>query len=205
MMAGPVGCGVRRAFFVVGIAALCGAGSPASAETSPRWQSTPYNYVIVDQDVREVLVEFGRNMKMPVKIATSVGGQRIRGPLVSKPVRSAGEFLQTLCNGYGLVWYFDGTVLHISGEDEVATELIKLNQTSPDEVMRRLKDLGLSDPRFGVKVAGDGSMLSVAGPPAFRTMVRKAVSTLQHTEIVTPAREVGMNDSANVRVFRGGS
>ena len=82
----------------------------------PKWATGPYRYIVVDQDIRAILTEFGRNMNVTVKVSDQVAVRRIRGRL---PVAGAKDFLNRLCESYGLAWYFDGAVLHISGTTEV--------------------------------------------------------------------------------------
>ena len=176
--------------------------SAAAHALDANWGGKPYKYLIVDQDLRDVLVEFGRNMNLPTQIVSPIGGRRVKGPVHLTADETAEQFLQRICEGYGLVWYFDGAVLHISASEETDTELIKLDRGKSGEVLRRLGELGLSDPRFSVRVAEAGGMLSVSGPPAYRSMVRKAV-LMAHRK--RTAREVKIEDIAEVHVFRGGS
>ncbi len=196
----------RSHIWVFLTAALCLCqNSAANAKMQASWAEVPYKYIVVDQDIREILIEFGRNVKVPVKVSSAIAGQRIRGSVARSKTQQAQQFLQNLCDGYGLIWYYDGSALHISSEQEFETELIRLRQTTPEEVRKQLDDLALSDPRFKINISKDGFMLTVSGPPAYRLLVRKAVSSLQRAEIFRPAKEVGMNDSSDVRVFRGGS
>ena len=190
--------------FLTAVAVLGGHYS-VSAKASAQWAQLPYKYIIVDQDIRDVLVEFGRNLKVPVKLSPAVSAQRIYGTVAKTKARHAKDFLQNLCDGYGLVWYFDGSVIHISSEQEVDTEVVQLKQIKPETVKRRLKDLALSDPRFHVKMSPDGAMLSISGPPSYRLLVHNMVAALQGKSLFRPAREVKMKDSTAVRVFRGGS
>jgi type III secretion protein C len=179
-----------------------GAGS-VHAGAKPRWADTPYKYIIIDQDIRDVLTEFGQNLKIPVKISETLAGRRIRGGMDGTSDRSAQDFLQTLCDSYGCVWYFDGTFLHISGQNEVGTELVELNRLRPEDALRQLGDLQLNDPRFSVRVTDDGRMLLVAGPPAYRSAVRRRASGLRSD--AKGASETRMKESPEVQVFRGGS
>lgn len=171
----------------------------------PKWSTASYKYLIIDQDIRDVLVEFGRNANVPTQIAPTVGARRIRGPIASLQGGTAQDFLQRFCDSYGLVWYYDGTVLHIAALEDVQTELIKLDRARSGDILRRLGDLGMTDARFSLRVADNGGMLSVSGPPAYRSMVRKTVAIVEGAGKLRPARETDIKDDAEVRVFRGGS
>src|SRR5262247_962222 len=54
-----------------------------SARGVPSWFARPFQYVVINQDVRGVLTEFGRNMGVPVILSDKVGG-RVRGELAGK-------------------------------------------------------------------------------------------------------------------------
>src|SRR5258707_7934058 len=134
----------------------------------------PYTYLVIDQDVKGVLIEFGRNAGLPVNVSDQVKG-RLRGQI---PTATAREFLDGLCESYGLVWYFDGTALHVSAKTEVRSELVSIGELSPDEATKQLSALGISDTRFPVRTMEDTGVLSVSGPPAFLSRVRQMFTAI---------------------------
>jgi type II secretory pathway component GspD/PulD (secretin) len=166
----------------------------------PKWPAGPYRYLVVDQDVRDILAAFGRNLNVTVKMSDQVGGRRIRGRL---PVTTAKEFLARLCDSYGLVWYYDGAVLHISAENEVRTELVDLGNISPNTITDKLQALGISDPRYAIRSTGDTRVLSVSGPPSYLSAIRQTVLAMQKAATPRNVREVHDGDDIKVRVFRG--
>jgi type II secretory pathway component GspD/PulD (secretin) len=166
----------------------------------PKWPAGPYRYLVVDQDVRDMLTEFGRNLNITVKVSDQVGGRRIRGRL---PIATAKEFLNRVCESYGLVWYFDGAVLHVSDQKEVQTELVDLGSEQPGGINEKLQALGIADPRFQIRSTAESRVLSVSGPPAYLAMIRQTVATLQKANRPRNVREVQDGDEVRVRVFRG--
>jgi type III secretion protein C len=186
----------RRGFTIsVVTAALASVCSAFGME--PQWPAGPYKYMVIDQDVKGVLTEFGRNVGVPVDLSDQVRG-RLRGRLAVAPAR---EFLDRLCESYGLVWYFDGAVLHISAKTEIRTELVSIGRLSPAEVGEKLNALGIADARFAVRSEQDG-VISVSGPPPFVSLVRQTVTALAPPPRV---REDNHGDEIRVRVFRGGA
>jgi type III secretion protein C len=140
----------------------------------PKWPPGPYKYLVIDQSIKDVLTEFGRNIDVPVEVSDQVKG-RLRGRL---PVATAKEFLNKLCESYGLVWYFDGATLHINAKTEVKTELINIGRLPPDQLTARLNALGIADPRFPVRTTPNGGVVSVSGPPPFVTLVRQTLTAM---------------------------
>src|SRR5215475_682094 len=144
------------------IGALAGLIGPLQA-LEPKWPLGPYKYLVIDQDVKDVLNEFGRNIGVPVDVSGQVTG-RLRGRL---PVVTAKEFLNKLCESYGLVWYFDGSTLHINSKTEVKTELIDIGRVPSKQLTTRLTALGIADPRFALRSTPNGGVVSVSGPPSY--------------------------------------
>ncbi|GEM_PF-510836 len=164
---------------------------PATAK--PGWFDTSYDYVVLDQDLRDTLTEFGRNLGVPVVLSDAVKG-RVRGRVEAK---YAGEFLERLAGTNGLTWYFDGSVLHISADTEFATRVIDAGKLSGEVVSARMGELGLADERFSVRSSGDGRVITASGPPAYVMTVDQLVQRMQPEPVVA-------GDDPRVRVFRGG-
>jgi type III secretion protein C len=175
--------------------------NPQPAQSlAPKWPEGPYQYLVVDQDIRDILTEFGRNLNINVKISDQVGGRRIRGRL---PITTAEQFLKRLCESYGLVWYYDGAVLHINSESELRTELVELGPISPFGVNEKLQALGITDPRYAIRSTADSRVLSVSGPPPYIAMIRQTVAAMQKAASPKSVREVQDGDEVRVKVFRG--
>jgi type II secretory pathway component GspD/PulD (secretin) len=172
--------------------------SARSAE--PKWPPQLYRYMVVDQDVRDVLTEFGRNIGVPINISGAVTGRRVRSEFAAVGAR---EFLQRLCGDHSLVWYFDGTVLHVNTESEIRTESVSLRAVRSDRLVARLNALGIADPRYSIRTTDKARIVSVSGPPPFLAMVRQTVAAMEKALAPQPIQEVTDGDEKSVRVFRG--
>jgi type II secretory pathway component GspD/PulD (secretin) len=190
-----------RALLIVVVAAALTAPLARAHAMEPKWPIGPYKYLVIDQDIKGVLSEFGRNIDVPVDLSDQVKG-RLRGRL---PTASAKEFLDSLCESYGLVWYFDGAVLHVNAKAELKTELISIGRLPPSEVTVKLSKLGIADPRFPVRSTPDAGIVSVSGPPPFISLVRQTLSAMARAAAPPAAREDNHGDEVRVRVFRGSS
>jgi type II secretory pathway component GspD/PulD (secretin) len=189
----------RRSFALIWLLGLPAAIQPAwSAE--PKWPKEPYNYLVIDQDLRDVLTEFGRNIRVPVKLTDGVARRRVRNDLAVAPPR---EFLQRLCEVYGLVWYYDGAVLHVSDDGEVRTELLNTGSVNAETLLSKLKGLRITDPRYEIHTSGNSGVVSVSGPPPYVALVRKTIEALDKANAPRPTQEVPNGDATKVRVFRG--
>lgn len=183
---------------VVAFALICGA---SAAAVEPNWPSGTYKYVVIDQDLKDVLIEFGRNINVWVKVSDEVKARRVRGPL---PPASAEEFLKRLCDGYGLVWYFDGSVLHISSQAELKTELFDVTPLTSNGIYDELRGIGVADPRFPIRTTGDERIVSISGPPPYIWTVRRILATMVKAATPQFVKETLSEKAPVVRVFRGG-
>jgi type III secretion protein C len=140
------------------------------------------------------LVEFGKNIGITVR-----GSKEVKGRLsAGMPVGTAREFLEWVCNRYGLVWHFDGSVIHVASETEMQTEMFKVDANTASSAAERLATLGVSDLRFPVKVFEKDDVVSVSGPPSYVALVKKTLG-------VTTGASQDKDGAVPVRVFRGRS
>lgn len=180
--------GAGLAVMVATLLASAGVALPASAGN---WQEEPYDYVVLDQDVRTALSEFGRNLGMPVVLTEAVKG-RIKGRIMAA---TAGEFVDKLASGSGLTWYFDGSILHVSAHHELTTRVFEAGSLSGDAVSKRMQELGIADRRYPLRSAGRNIVAS--GPPAFHALVDELVQRMR-SEMAVVA------EASRIWVFRGG-
>ncbi|APG87285.1 type III secretion component, RhcC protein (plasmid) [Sinorhizobium americanum CCGM7] len=160
---------------------------------APRWYDSRYSYVLINQDVRDALKEFGRNLSIPVVLSDRIRGQ-VRGEIRAA---TAGGFLDRLTQANGLIWYFDGSILHINTSDEFSTEIIGIGRANGRSVIDEIERLDLMDGRFSVRATANAPALRVSGPPPFIAMVKQVAASVQPP----PATQT---DDPRVRIFRGG-
>jgi type III secretion protein C len=158
-------------------------GTPqVAAAMDPKWPPGPYKYVVIEQDLKDALIEFGRNINVPVKVSDEVKG-KLRGDVGAA---SAEDFFKRLTASHGLVWYFDGSVLHVNSSSELRTD-----------VVAKLSKLGIADPRYPIRTTPGSGLISVSGPPPYIVLVRQT--------LIAMARQIPQGEDTRVRVFRGSS
>jgi len=169
-------------------------GMPQVARAlDPKWPPGPYQYVVIEQDLKNALTEFGRNINVPVRVSDEVKG-KLRGDMGAG---SAEDFFKRLTASNGLVWYFDGSVLHVNAATELRTEVIDLGRILPTDVVAKLTKLGIADPRYPIRTTPGSGVISISGPPPYIALVRQT--------LVAMARQVPLGEDTRVRVFRGSS
>ncbi|MFM9272143.1 hypothetical protein ACJ7V3_18090 [Halomonas elongata] len=153
------------------------------------WMEREYHYVIVEQDVRDVLMEFGRNLALPVEVSQQVEGE-VRGDIQAGTAR---EFLEQVCSANDLAWFFDGGVLHVATRQEMTQRSFELTGIDSERLMTDIEGSSMGDPMRSRLVDG-GETLRVWGMDAWIEDVARRVERLRR-----PAPSGG----DGVTVFRG--
>lgn len=174
---------------------LAGGVGTARAEVTPPWFDQPYDYVVINQDLRSTLEAFGRNLGLPMAISNRVKG-RAQSNLRAA---SAGEFLDALCGNGGLTWFFDGNMLHVNSEEEIEIRQFEPSGFQLDELQAALDELGVAGKHLSLRSSFHGDGMLISGPPPYMALVQQRIDQLQSPLVAEPevVRERG------VRVFRG--
>ena len=172
--------------------ALCLVAFPAAA-AEPSWPDTPYTYVVIDQDLVQLLTEFGRNMGVPVQVTDQVHG-RVLGKL---PPLAPRAFLDRLATEYGFNWYYDGTTLAIAGNSEMVQRMVPLGAADFDKLSADLDRLGVTDSRHELHHAQGAEAVLVTGPPRFVELVDQTIAAANKEH--TPSQvKLYLGDTVNV-------
>lgn len=173
---------------VMGNAAV--ASEPAAL---PSWYTQPYPYLLVDQDLRAALAEFGEQLNLVVVPSDKVRG-RSQGNLRAE---TAGQFLTLLSDTSNLTWYFDGNVLYVHTDAEGATRVFSRTSVDLTQLTSWLNTLDVSGKQLSVRGSADGSELLVFGPPPYLALVQQHVDQQRQPETAVPVLGHVM------RVYRG--
>lgn len=151
---------------------LAGAMAPAQA-ADIRWRAEEYKYTTVEpKDLRGFLREFAAQQGMAVSIDPEV-----KGELSGRYKLPPRELMEQIARTYGLVYYFDGSVLHIAPSTAVESDVIRLSEKTPAEFALTLERLGIADARYPLTVDPQGGIVKVSGPRRLVELVRQAASS----------------------------
>ena len=184
---------------VATVAATLACPRPHTLAAEPNWPPGPFRYLVIDQDTKDVLQEFGNITNIPLAVSDEVRGH-VRGPL---PVTTAENFLKRICENQGLVWYFDGTKLYVSAASEIDSLMIPLGPLRLQELSDRLEKLRIADSRYPLNTTQKGDVILVSGPPRYLALVRQTYEAMKQAIIPRTVTENSVGDEPRVRVFRG--
>lgn len=172
-----------RAGHVVAMTLILSWCVTASAATmSGNWARKPFQYIAVDQGLRDVLRELSAVAAVPIEVSEAVRGQ-VRGRWPEMP---AGEFLDQLARTYALEWYFDGSLLSVSAMSEDETKLLPLHGVELERLRDGLASAGLMDLRFGLRAGPVAGVALVSGPPRFNAMVQQSLDAIRAADDARP-------------------
>ncbi|WP_081052481.1 type III secretion system outer membrane ring subunit SctC [Burkholderia cepacia] len=172
------GAGFRVRFLC---ATLAAAGTfsttPVSAEIVA-WHGARFEYVADHKDLKDVLRDFGASQHVMTWISPQVEGT-VTGRFESAPQ----HFLDQMTGSFGILWYFDGSVLRIYGANEARSATLGLNHVSTDELRKALGRLQIEDTRFPVRYDSVTRTAVVAGPPRFVELVTDVAHLIDHDSV----------------------
>ncbi len=146
--------------------------------------------MVIDQKVRDVLQEFGRNLSLPLEVSDAVDGE-VRGDIHAT---TAADFLAQVCQANGLAWFFDGYVLHVAAREELGRQSFDLNGVDVPSLRTDIEAARIGAP-LSAEIRDGSHRLEAMGPPSWLAEVARRVEALRRTPTLTKPGEV--------RVFRG--
>jgi len=183
--------GRRLRLNALAFAMLMGAGlaSPDASARAIPWKSNHFQYVADHKDIKEVLRDLGASENVMTSISPHVDGV-VTGRFDETPQR----FLDRLSDSFGFVWYYDGSVLRVSGPNEARSATIGLVHATTSDLRGALSRLGITDPRFPVRYDDSMRTAVVSGPPRLVELVTDVAHLIDH--------DVARSDTPEVRSFR---
>ena len=144
------------------------------------WLPIPYVYVAKGESLRDLLTDFGANYDATVVVSDKIN-DKVSGQFEHDNPQ---DFLQHIASLYNLVWYYDGNVLYIFKNSEVASRLIRLQESEAAELKQALQRSGIWEPRFGWRPDASNRPVYVSGPPRYLELVEQTAAALeQQTQI----------------------
>ena len=183
------------------LVALLGLVAPLPGHAAdPPLSDQPYNYTVLDQDLRDALRQFGSNNGLRINLSEAVQG-RVRGRLGAMTPRA---FLDRLASDFGFDWFYDGFTLYVTAVGESVNRLVQTNGAAPAQLEEVLRGLGVADPRFAVRPLPGQNLVMVAGPPRFVELVQQAAAALAPAEAPRqPAPAAAVAGARSVTIYRG--
>jgi type III secretion protein C len=147
-------------------------GLPARA-ADISWSKETVRYAAVEpKDLRVFLNEFAVQQGMAISIDPEV-----KGELTGRYSLSPRSMMELLARTFGLVYYYDGKLLHVSLSSSVESEILQLGETTPAQFKQMLDQLGISDSRYPLAVDAERNTVMISGPRRMVQLARQAAQS----------------------------
>ena len=154
---------------------LLAISSANSQSSQPDWVDSRYGYFAKDRALQEVISDFASELKLPVMISPAVAGI-VNGDF---PTMKAIDFLSTLARVYRLMWFYDGTVLHIYSTREVKEEIIPLAANRMTDIEATFKELNVIGTHYHWQIIPNRNRIELSGPPRFIELMEAVIGSAE--------------------------
>ncbi|MBU2898926.1 EscC/YscC/HrcC family type III secretion system outer membrane ring protein [Vibrio hepatarius] len=149
----------------------------AAPISAVQWHGEPFIFYSRGTPLKSVIEDVGKNYGIPIEVSDQVT-DTFSGQIDGKTPK---QILTMLAQQYGLVWYYDGDLLHVYKARQVINDVVSLSSLSNDQAIRYIAKANLLD-----KVACEVTSISglhavqVNGVPACVSSVAKFVQQLDN-------------------------
>lgn len=142
-------------------------------------QKAPARFIARKEPVEQLFKAIGSEIRKASRFSNKARQYRISGEFdLSRPF----EVIERVTSSLGLIWYFDGQVIYVYDNSEVASAMITVSPDAVDNLIASLKNSALYDKRFPIKHAVGSNLIYVSGPPKYVEIVQNTASLL-HSEV----------------------
>ncbi len=164
---------------------LVGMAMGGTARSIP-WSSKNYTLIARQMPLRDALESFGVSKGIPV-----ISSSCVRGTLAGDfKDLSPSEFLDKVAALHSLVWYYDGSAIHVCAANEVVSKFIELKYVKAAEISAMMASLGIDDSRYPLKVDSKEDLLMLSGPPRYVAVVSEMIARAEKQREARKATEV---------------
>ena len=181
---------LRGLLLVLGLSALLGL-APAQAQDIPWRKPTFFDLRATSEPLNVFLSRLFTLHGLPAVMSPAVATGIVNGRFKGRVDAVFSEISET----YGLVWYFDGTTVHVYSLAELETRILQVDPVDTPRIDRTLTQMRLKDARFPLRLSAAEGQVLVSGPPRYVQLVSEVVERVA----ATPSQP---KTALEVRVFR---
>lgn len=132
-------------------------------------------YTASKESVKQFFDALAARMNRPAVVSTLAAKKKISGSFsFSQPE----TLLEDISRKMGLVWYFDGNTLYIFDASELKSGLIRLKNSSVNEIKKFLISSDLYDERYPLRSKPGSQTFYLSAPPIYYDLVLKTANYL---------------------------
>ena len=169
---------LRAALVALAAAGAVVLSAPAADARAIPFSAKPVSINARGQKIDDFLADLFAQAGLKVKVSTAATGQ-VQGVFVGR----ANDVWNQISRAYGLVAFYDGSVVRVFSQSEITSRTI--TAAAPDQVVKEVGRLGLMDSVNSVR-AGSGIVLA-SGVPTFLDHVEGVAGRMRPAPAPAPA------------------
>ncbi len=168
---------------------LCAASPPSQANADLPWSGKPFQLVASEKKLGDFLRELAASQGATAVINGKLDGA-ISGKFVVQGRSGALKILDSVCSSYGLVYFFDDSMLFIEQSSEIRSEVLPIHAAKASRIAQATRYLQSGPRPFSLRVNAANGTVTVSGPPRYLEAVRKIVKQADQQEAGVDRSEV---------------
>ncbi|MCT7328835.1 type III secretion system outer membrane ring subunit SctC [Ralstonia mojiangensis] len=141
-------------------------------------------FIARKEPVEQLFKAIGSEIHKATRLSNKARQYRISGEF---DLRKPFALIERVTSSLGLIWYFDGQIIYVYDNSEVASVMLAVASDTVDSLVSSLKKSALYDNRFPIRHAVGTDFVYVSGPPKYVEVVQAAAALL-HTQTAVTQR-----------------
>ncbi|MDR2200929.1 MAG: hypothetical protein LBN94_02360, partial [Puniceicoccales bacterium] len=133
------------------------------------WKTAEYYHFAKNQDLKELIRNFCIMQSMDVVISDTVN-DTVNGKFSNI---TPYQFWKDIISAYGLVWFFDGSMMYVYKSSEVKASVYQMNRDEMRTLVRVIKQLKFLSSNVTFRPMETAGILVVSGPPKLISLIEE--------------------------------
>ncbi|MDE6575994.1 MAG: hypothetical protein K2L24_01165 [Opitutales bacterium] len=136
------------------------------------WKESDYYHFAKNQSLKELVRSFCSAQSVDVIVSDAVNDV-VNGKFSNV---SARQFWKDIVSAYGLVWFYDGSLLYVYKSGEIQSKVLQMGRDEMRTLIRVITQLGYLSSNINFRPMETAGILVVSGPPKLMEMLEELIS-----------------------------
>jgi type III secretion protein C len=133
------------------------------------WRTAEYYHFAKNQELKELVRSFCTMQSMDAVVSDTVEDV-VNGKFSNV---TPYQFWKDIVNAYGLVWFFDGSMMYVYKSSEVKSTVFKMNRDEMRTLVKVIAQLGWLSSNVTFRPLETAGILVVSGPPKLMSLIEE--------------------------------
>ena len=147
-----------------------------SYAAKPDWPQNTVPITVQEKPLKEFLQDL-----FAFAGITAVFSDKVRGSVSGQFTETADKTFDDIVRAYGLLPYYDGSVMHISSASQVQSKSIKTDPELVDQILTQIIKLDLTDSRQSIQVIKKSGLIKARGSAQFVLDIEELVESINQS------------------------